>query len=90
MSRPRELPIPAAIARDKGARDVLRVWTGGDDNHTIVLRSDEWEDPAVWGMLLADLARHVAASYAEAGADPDAVLDRVREGFDAEWESPTK
>ncbi len=38
------------------------------------------------GVCLVDFARHVARAYAQTrGVDPERVLQRIREGFDAEW-----
>jgi Domain of unknown function (DUF5076) len=49
-----------------------------------------WKDPAAWGILLADLARHVAHAYEQnAGLDKRTTLERIKDGFGAEFESPT-
>ena len=55
------------------------------------LRSGVWEDPFAWGIVLADLARHIvnAESLQRANVDKDAFLARLLEGFEAEIESPT-
>ena len=40
--------------------------------------------------MLVDLAHHVANAYEQgAGTDRLEALARIREGFDAEWESST-
>jgi hypothetical protein len=56
-----------------------------------VLRVEAWgEDPAPWGILLADLARHVARAHREIyGRAEEESLARIREMFDAEWYGPT-
>jgi hypothetical protein len=47
-------------------------------------------EPAVWGIALVDIARHAAKAYALNGNLPEEVaLARIKEGFDAEWSSPT-
>ena len=49
-----------------------------------------FDDPDAWGMLLADVARHVGRIYAkEASLTEEAVLERMRAIFDAEMDSPT-
>jgi len=49
-----------------------------------------FDDPQAWGMLLADLARHVARIYQNEGKAPEArTLERVRMMFDAEMDNPT-
>ena len=43
-----------------------------------------------WGMLLADVARHVSRIYQNEGKAPEArTLERIRMMFDAELDSPT-
>jgi Domain of unknown function (DUF5076) len=84
-----ELLIPPDAAADISAAEILRVWASGGRQHA-ALRIGVWSDPAAWGMLLVDLARHVANAYEqEEGRDRVAVLARVRAGFEAEWSSPT-
>jgi len=84
-----ELPIPSQAVESESAFELLRVWVADGDQH-VSMATEVWEDPAAWGIMLADLARHVANSYAqtEGKKKPD-VLERIREGFDAEWSSPT-
>jgi uncharacterized protein DUF5076 len=50
-----------------------------------------WPDPAAWGIVLAELACHVALAYhqREDHAIED-VLERVLAGFRSELESPTE
>jgi len=46
--------------------------------------------PGDWGIMLAGLADHVSNAYEQgAGRDRSEVLARIRQGFDAEWQSPT-
>ncbi len=86
---PIDLRVPNNIAADPDAREILRVWASRGDQ-TFALRPDVWDDPAAWGILLVDVARHVAAGLAaKSGADEQATLARIREGFDVEWEAPT-
>lgn len=87
-----ELLVPAYISQGPMAREILRVWVadGEDGAVHVVLRADAWSDPAGWGILLVDLARHVARAYEEGTGRPaDDALARVRAGFDAEWSEPT-
>ena len=39
--------------------------------------------------MLVDIARHASKAYAREGQDPNAVIARIREFFDAEWEKVT-
>ena len=49
-----------------------------------------WKNPSAWGIVLADLARHVANAHHEAdGISIEQSLERIREGFIAELDAPT-
>ena len=85
----RELPVPPDAAADKDATEVARLWTDGNAGYVSV-GTHVFEEPGIWGIVIADLARHVANAYAQAeGHDPDEVLQRIKALFDAEWEAPT-
>lgn len=85
----RQLPIPGPAAKDAAALEMLRVWAAGGKQH-VSIATGLWEDPASWGIMLVDLAKHVANAYEQSeGMDRLAVLKRIRAGFDAEWGSPT-
>jgi hypothetical protein len=89
MSRKGELSIPPDAAADERAVEIVRVWAAGD-KHRFVLCTEVWDDPGAWGLMLVDLARHAAKAYAmNDGLEAEAVLDRIKQGFDAEWEFPT-
>ena len=85
-----ELPIPVAAMSDASARELARIWAAGGRQH-VSMDVGAWDDPAAWGIFLADLARHVANAYQQTeGRDPNQVLARIRDGFDAEWDQPTE
>jgi hypothetical protein len=83
-----ELLIPPIAQRDRDALELARIWAAEGDQH-VTLRAGIWEDPFAWGMMLVDLAHHVANSYEQVGRNREEVLKRLKEGFDAEWASPT-
>lgn len=86
--RDSELDPPPMAATNSEAFEILRVWTapGGPQELTI---HTCWQDPSAWGLLLVDVARHVAQAYQPEGHNPQNVLERIRELFEAEWASPT-
>lgn len=90
MPSSKELQPPTAAVRDKAAFELLRVWVAEQGQH-VSLRAGAWEDPFAWGIVLADLARHIvrAESLARKDFDSEAYLGRMLEGFQAEIESPT-
>ena len=82
-----ETPIPPAALNDPNARELIRVWAASGKQH-LSLATGLWNDPAAWGIMLVDLARHLARAYEqEQGFDREAALARIREGMDAEWSS---
>ena len=83
-----ELHTPDAARGDPDSMEILRVGLAGGAQH-VTLKSGVWEDPAAWGLMLADLARHIANTYAAEGQDKAAALERICEGFQAEMNSPT-
>jgi hypothetical protein len=49
-----------------------------------------FDDPEAWGMLIADITRHVARIYAnESALTEDQVIERVRSIYDAEMDAPS-
>ncbi|MEP7064665.1 MAG: DUF5076 domain-containing protein [Gemmatimonadota bacterium] len=90
MSYPKdEMTPPPAAVHDEKSFEIARLWVANDGQH-VALRTDVWPDPAAWGIMLADLARHVAIAYHRRSEhDPGDVLERVLAGFRAELESPT-
>ena len=48
-----------------------------------------WADPGALGLLLVDLAKHVAAAYEAKGINRDAALQSIRAAMEAEWSHPT-
>ena len=85
----KQLPIPNPVSQDNSAIELIRVWAGKGKQH-ISLASNIWEDPAAWGILLVDLAKHISSAYEQStGADQIATLNRIKDGFDAEWQSAT-
>jgi hypothetical protein len=81
---------PPPLADQRDAAEALRVWVLPDWSRMQVALQTRHDDPSLWGILLADVARHAAKAYALNGkcSENDA-LRRIREVFDAEWSSPT-
>jgi Domain of unknown function (DUF5076) len=77
------------VQQDARAIELARVWAAGGCQHAS-LNVGVWSDPAAWGIMLVDLARHVASAYRETeGRDLDQTLARIKEGFETEWGYPT-
>jgi hypothetical protein len=87
MSLEHELSVPDAARKDPASVELARVWAASKAQH-VSLRVGIWKDPAGWGIMLADLARHVAAAYRqEEGFDEAKTLARIRAAFEAEMGS---
>jgi hypothetical protein len=84
-----ELDIPPIAASDPKGLELARIWAAGGRQH-VILRPDLWSDPTAWGLMLVDLARHVANAYEETGkGNREKVLAQNRHGFEIEWDHPT-
>ena len=85
----RELATPAQVLSNPDSQEILRVWIA-ENRNVFIAYPGAFADPAAWGLLLVDLARHVAQGYSKDGkGDVDAMLVRIKQGFDAEWEVNT-
>ncbi len=90
MASQKFLDIPPAAQRDKASFEVMRVFIAEQGQH-VSIQSGAWDDPFAWGIVLADLARHIALAHQMQSAkiDPEAFLERLLEGFQAEIDNPT-
>lgn len=83
------LSIPSHSKADKSAVEIARVWATADAMD-VSFRVATEKDPAEWGIILVDLAKHIANTYQQVESrDPAEVLARIRAGMDAEWSSGT-
>jgi hypothetical protein len=81
------LQIPPAVL-ERGGVEVLRAIVVDGDLHVALRRA--FDDPDPWGMLIADITRHIARIYGtESNLTPDQVIERVRTIYDAEMDQPT-
>ena len=82
-----ELPPPPQAFADE-AQEVLRAWVVDGGLHVSMMKS--FDDPMVWGVLLADVARHAARIYAqEDGRTEDGVAAVIAGVFASEISQPT-
>ena len=76
-----ELKVPPAAKSDEKSFELMRAWIANSDLH-VSLQLGGWEEPSPWGVVLADLARHVANFYVDKmGMDREEVLTILREEF---------
>ena len=75
-------------ALEHGGTEVLRAAIVEGGLHVSLRRA--FDDPEAWGMLIADVARHVARIYAtESNMPEEQTIERIRNIFDAEMDAPT-
>ena len=81
------LDVPPT-ALEQGGFEVLRAAIADGNLHVSLRRA--FDDPEVWGVLLADVARHIGRIYArETSVREDQVVEKVRAMFEAEMDRPT-
>lgn len=87
-----ELPIPPSVGSDQNANELIRAWAA-HSGLVCSLNPGAWpQDQAAvaWGILLSDIARHVADALQQTYAlDKGALLSRMRAVFDAELDQPS-
>jgi hypothetical protein len=87
MDKVDAMPVPAT-ASEKGGTEVLRAFVVEGQLHVALRRS--FDEPEVWGLAIADIARHAARIFAnETKLTERAALEKIRHMFDAELDSPT-
>lgn len=84
-----ELNIPPPADTEPDAHELLRVWRYSE-GECVSLDVDPKLDPGAWGIILVDLARHVARAYTQRGIGSDRDnYARVLAGLIAELRSPS-
>lgn len=88
-NKDRDLAIPSEVKQDANSREVLRAWVA-NGGLVCSLRPETWDEPCAWGIVLADVARHVAnATQDLKGTTAAATLERIRATFNSELAEPT-
>lgn len=86
-----ELPIPPAARQDKHSTEVVRGWIANGELHCS-LNVVSWEQPGplVWGVLLSDIARHIAdALQTQQKLPRESTLAEIQRVFNEEIDAPT-
>ena len=81
--------VPTAPEGEQ-AVELLRAWVVGQELHCS-LAADAVPDAETWGVVLADLARHLARALKDQGGqDEGTTLQAVRAAFAAELLAPAE
>jgi hypothetical protein len=85
----RDLVLPPEVEADRKAREVLRAWVA-NGGLVCALRPETWPDMIGWGIVLADVTRHIANAARDLkGDDPAATIEKIREVYNRELADPT-
>jgi hypothetical protein len=77
MAQKGQLAIPDVAGRHAKSFKILRLWIA-DHNQQVSLRGGVWEDPAAWGLMLA---QHLVNTYQPFTGQP------IRQGLTASRKS---
>jgi hypothetical protein len=84
-----ELRIPNNAMDDPRAFEIARMWVAHGGQH-VSIRVGVWKKPEAWGIVLADLAKHLASAYEQhVGLNRNAALEQIKVKFQAEMNSLT-
>ena len=80
-----ELNPPPEVASAEWSRELIRAFAADGSLH-VSLSPDAWPDAGPWGVLFADLAKHVAnAREQQLGVPPAETLAEIRLAFEKQW-----
>ena len=68
--------------------ELISVWLI-DGAPNVVITPNLWNDSSAWGLLLADVMRHLGNAYEANAKNRSEVISRIKGVFDAEWAEPT-
>ena len=89
MAGPKQQPLPPDVIDREDATEVLRAFVLDGELSIAFVRA--FEDPEMWGQLLADIARYAAHAYAgESDYSEEEALSRIVDGFESELERPAQ
>jgi hypothetical protein len=87
----KQLPIPPEAKTDPASAELLRAWVANNGLHCTMNLGCWGDDEAVvWGILLSDVARHVAdALEKDRGLVNADTIGKIRAHFNHELDAPT-
>ena len=74
VAHPKEIPVTPELESDTKAVELLRYWVNSNGRSTALLdqhsRPKDMPEFALWGLVLADLVRHISAAYPDEALAP--------------------
>lgn len=87
--KPKELQVPVEVTGEPDAWEIARIWKTSEGQTVLLSPANRW-GPEEWGVMLSDLAQHVANSKnLNKGTDKADFLKKLKKQLDKEWQSPT-
>jgi Domain of unknown function (DUF5076) len=89
-----QLSIPGEAIADPNSAEMVRAWIANKGLHCTVNigiwgQGGRHDERDAWGILLADITRHVADALALEGEDRIESIARIRKSFLIELDNPT-
>jgi len=91
----KSIGIPPAALEDEKSVEMARVWVAQKGLHCVLnigtYRDSKIREARAWGVMLADMARHIGDALAAEGFEEDAAsaLEEVRRAMAQELDAPT-
>lgn len=83
----KELTKPGTIQHDAFAQEMVRFWISNNQDHVSLLvggSGDPEKEPAMWGFILADIAKHVTKVLREQnpeGPEAQEIMEQILGGI---------
>jgi hypothetical protein len=88
-----ELTIPPAAVRDAKSVETIRAWIAGHELQCSIFvgmyKDSKFSEEWAWGILLADVARHVSDTLMKSGQTQSSCVEAIKESFLRELAKPT-
>ena len=91
----KSIGIPPAAIEDEASVEMARIWVAKQGLHCVLnigtYRDSGFREATAWGVMLADMARHVSDALLAEGVETDAAaaLDEIRDVMTRELDAPT-
>jgi hypothetical protein len=89
------MTVPDAALRDSNSVEMARVWIAEEGLHCslkigMYLESSKVPEQEAWGMILADMTRHIADALCKAhGFEREASIAAISDSYFRELKAPT-
>jgi uncharacterized protein DUF5076 len=89
----KELTAPPAAQRDANSVEMIRVWIAERELQCSIFvgmyKDSKFPEERAWGILLADVARHVSDALLKSGQTNRTTVSDIRDSFLRELDIPT-